>query len=83
MEKIKEFIIENFLFGDDSNLANDTLFLESGIIDSTGILELAQFIETNYYIQIEDEEFVPENLNSLNNIESFIKKKQTAWFKLI
>ena len=61
--QIKEFIIENFLFGNADGLQDDTSFLEEGIIDSTGVLELVTFIEETFSVQVEDEELIPENLN--------------------
>jgi len=74
-QKIRNFIVENFLFGNDENLNNDTSFLEEGIIDSTGVLELVTFLEETFNIQIEDEELIPENLDSLNNVTNFIEAK--------
>ena len=72
--KIKEFIIENFLFGEESDLNDDTSFLEEGIIDSTGVLELIEFLEEEFEIEIDDEDMIPENLDSLNNLEKFMAK---------
>ena len=59
----------------DENFTSETSFLEEGIIDSTGILELVTFLEETYEIQIEDEELVPENLDSINNVVQFLKRK--------
>jgi len=73
-QKIKEFIIENFLFGEESDLNDDTSFLEEGIIDSTGVLELIEFLEEEFEIEIDDEDMIPENLDSLNNLEKFIAR---------
>ena len=64
-EKIREFIIENFLFGQDEGLKDDSSFLDEGIIDSTGILELVNFIEEEYSITVDDEDLIPENLDSI------------------
>jgi len=75
IEAINKFIIENFLFGDDNNLKTDASLLENGIIDSTGVLELISFLEETYGITIEDDEMIPENLDSMNNINNFLKKK--------
>ena len=75
LSQARQFIVENYLFGDDSDLQNHTSFLENGIIDSTGILELIAFLETTYGIQIEDAELVPENLDSLDNIVGFLQKR--------
>lgn len=73
--KIKEFIVENFLFGNANGLQDNTSFLEDGIIDSTGVLELVTFLEENYNIQVEDTELIPENLDSIDNINSYIGRK--------
>jgi acyl carrier protein len=73
-QKIKDFIIENFLFGEESDLNDDTSFLEEGIIDSTGVLELIEFLEEEFEIEIDDEDMIPENLDSLNNLEKFLTK---------
>ena len=76
--KIKTFIIENFLFGSEDGLKDETSFLEEGIIDSTGILELVTFLEEEFSIAIEDEELVPENLDSINNVTAFLESKIAA-----
>ena len=75
--EIKEFIIENFLFNNGHyNLKNNDSFLENGILDSTGVLELVGFVENQYNIEILDEELIPENLDSINNLLDYIHKKQ-------
>jgi acyl carrier protein len=74
-DKLKTFIIENFLFGSEDGLKDETSFLEEGIIDSTGILELVTFLEEEFSITIEDEELVPENLDSINNVTAFMERK--------
>lgn len=74
--KIKTFIIENYLFGDDEGLGESTSFLDEGIIDSTGILELIDFISEEFSITVEDEELIPENLDSINNVVAFIGRKK-------
>lgn len=73
--KVRAFVVENFLFGDDSRLQEDTQFLESGIIDSTGVLELVGYLENAFGIRIEDDEIVPDNLNSLNGICRYLERK--------
>jgi len=74
-EQIRSYIVENFLFGDDQGLEETTSFLESGMIDSTGILEVISFLEETFSIQINDKELVPENLDSISNIINFLDKK--------
>lgn len=76
-DKIREFVINNFLLGVDNQvLSDDTSFLEQGIIDSTGILELVSFVQEAFDIRIEDMELMPDNLDSLNKLEAFIAKKK-------
>lgn len=75
--KIRDFIIENFLFGNADGLQDDTSFLEEGIIDSTGVLELVTFLEETYQIQVDDEELIPENLDSIDNVAAFLERKAT------
>jgi acyl carrier protein len=74
--EIKKFITENFLYGQDGDaMSDDASFLETGIIDSTGVLELVSFIQEKYQIYVSDDELVPENLDSLNRLAAFIEKK--------
>jgi acyl carrier protein len=75
-QSIRNYILENYLFTDDQSvLDNGDSFLNKGILDSTGILEVIYFLEDEFGIKIEDEEMVPENLDSVNNILSFLKRK--------
>jgi acyl carrier protein len=77
-QKLRDYILENFLFTDDqSALNNGDSFLEKGIIDSTGILEVIYFLEDEFSIKINDEEMLPENLDSVNNIVNFVTQKQS------
>ena len=74
---IRQFIVEKFLFGiDDPHLTNSGSFLESAIIDSTGILELVGYVEAEFGIKIEDDEMLPQNLDSLTNVSSFVIRKR-------
>jgi acyl carrier protein len=73
---IHSFILENFLFGDSGNGIKDTdSFLENGIIDSTGVLELVSFLEEKFSIEVADEELIPENLDSIANVVNYLQKK--------
>ena len=74
--QIRQFVVENFLFGQtDKQISDDQSFLESGIIDSTGVLELIGFLESNYAISIADDELVPANLDSVDRVASFVDGK--------
>lgn len=78
LQTIRKFVIDNYLFGEEGKLGNEDSFMETGIIDSTGILELVRFLESTYRIKVEDEELIPDNLDSVNKIVSFIQAKQSA-----
>lgn len=73
---VRAFIVDNFLFGDSDGLEDDMSFLDEGIIDSTGVLELVTFLEETYSISIGDEELIPENLDCITNIVAFVDKKK-------
>jgi acyl carrier protein len=74
--ELNNYIRSRFLLEDDSkNLGDDDSFLENGIIDSTGVLELVNHIEEKFKIEVEDEELVPDNLDSLNKLTSYISRK--------
>ncbi len=75
MKKVQDYIVSNFLYGDGGKLGWDTSFLKHSIIDSTGVLELVSFLEEAYHITIADDEMVPENLDSLAQIDAYLKKK--------
>ena len=78
-DAVKDFVIENFLFGDASQVLADTdSLIENGIIDSTGILELVAFIEGRYGVTVADADIVPANLDSLARITAFIASKTAA-----
>ena len=77
-DTIREFVVENFLFGENNGLKDDTSFLDEGIIDSTGILELVNFCEEEFSISVDDEELIPENLVSINNIVAYIPASQVS-----
>jgi acyl carrier protein len=75
---LRQFVRENFLFGDDGSFSDQQSFMELGIIDSTGVLELVEFLERTWGLSIEDRELVPENLDSIDNLARFIERKQQA-----
>jgi acyl carrier protein len=74
--ELRQFIVENFLFGkEDAPLASGDSLLELGIIDSTGVLELVSFLEQKYGFTIQDDELVPENLDSIDRLVKFVRRK--------
>lgn len=76
---MRNFIVMNFLFGDDSKIpAHDESLLESGLVDSTGVLELVDFLETDMGIVVADDETLPANLDSIENLTQFVMRKRSA-----
>jgi acyl carrier protein len=76
-EEVRDFIFKNFLFDDSGDALDDNdSFLEKGIIDSTGMLELVAFLEEKFGFRVEDEELVPENLDSVARLVDFISRKK-------
>ena len=73
--KVKDYIEKNFVYDQETNLKVDESLLDSGLVDSTGILEVVSFIEESFSVSIEDEEMVPDNLDSVDKIASFIVRK--------
>ena len=74
--ELRQYIIENFLFGqDDAVLTDDVSFLEQGLIDSTGVLEIVAHLEQTYGVSVEDEELVPQNFDSVNNLAAYVSRK--------
>ncbi|ESX20690.1 MULTISPECIES: acyl carrier protein [unclassified Mesorhizobium] len=75
-DRVRSFIVDNFLFGDTSHKLSDSASLiENDIIDSTAVLELVAFIEDNFGIAMVDADIVPANLDSLDRISSFIEAR--------
>jgi acyl carrier protein len=74
-DKVKTFIRENFLFDSSAQIEDDDSLLEKGIIDSVGVLELVLYLEEEYGVKLEDEEVIPENLDSIANIDNLIRSK--------
>ena len=73
---IRGFILDNFMMGrDPQDLTDSGSLLELGVIDSTGVLEMVGFLEEKYNFQVEDEDLVPENLDSIDNLVSYIQGK--------
>lgn len=78
-DTVREFLKKNYLFwSETSEIADDQSLVEEGIIDSTGILELAAFLESTFGITIADDEFVPENLDTLEAIGAYIARKRNG-----
>jgi len=73
--ELRQFIVDNFLFGRDKPFSNEDSLIENGLIDSTGVLELIAFLEEKYDIRMEQAEIVPDNLDSIQRLSDFIRRK--------
>jgi len=77
--RVRAFIEENFLFREDlSHLSDSDSLLENGVMDSTGILELVAFLESEFSLQMSDAEIVPDNLDSIGAIAGYVERKRAA-----
>lgn len=75
-QELRRFVVTNFLLGeDDAALDDDASFIEKGIVDSTGVLELVSFLEQRYAVKLDDEDLVPDNLDSIHNLLAFLERK--------
>lgn len=77
-QKVRAYIEDNFLMGGGKTLADGDSFMEHHVVDSTGFLELVTFIESAFGFRVEDEEMVPENLDSLDAIEAYVTRRLAA-----
>lgn len=77
-KEMRSYIVENFLFGDEGQLADDQSLLEYGLIDSTGILELVAFLEEHFGVHVPDEEMIPDNLDSIERLVRYVCAKSPA-----
>jgi acyl carrier protein len=76
-QSIRTYILENLLFTDDeAALVDSSSFLATGLIDSTGVLEITHFLEDTFSISVQDKDMLPENLDSVDNLVAFVKRKQ-------
>jgi len=74
--KVRAYIVDNFIMGGNADHLKDAdSFMETHVVDSTGFLELVSFIEETYGFAVDDDEMVPENLDSLDNIDAYVRRK--------
>jgi len=74
--QVRQFVCENFYIADPASFGDDTSFFEKGIVDSTAILEVVAFLEERFRIHVDDTDFIPENLDSLDRIAAFVNRKR-------
>ena len=74
--ELRQFVIDNFLFGKPyDGFADDDSFIEHGIIDSTAVMELIAFLEERYRLKLQDQDLIPENLDSINGLARFVESR--------
>jgi acyl carrier protein len=74
---IKEYIADNLLFSSNGfKYSDETSFLEEGIVDSQGVMELVMFVEDKFHITVDDLDIVPDNFDSVNLLASYIRRKK-------
>jgi acyl carrier protein len=74
-QELHDYIVHNILFGDGEKLKDDASFQKTGILDSTGFLELITFIEERFEIQVADSDVIPENFDTLRQMSAFVERK--------
>jgi len=74
-QQLHDYIVHNILFGDGERLQDDVSFQKTGILDSTGFLELITFIEETFEVQVADSDVIPENFDTLQKMSAFVERK--------
>ncbi|HMG41040.1 MAG TPA: acyl carrier protein [Acidimicrobiales bacterium] len=76
-QRVRAFLVDTFLLGDDDGFATDVSLLDSGIVDSTGVMEVVAFLEESFGIVVDDDELVADNLDSVERLAAFVARKRT------
>jgi acyl carrier protein len=76
--QVRGFVVTNFYFPDASGVADAASLLEAGVVDSTGILEVIAFLASAFGVAVEDDEIVPENLDTIERIATYVVRKTAA-----
>ena len=74
-QELRRFVIDNFLFGQEGDLQDGDSFLENGIIDSTGVLELIAFLEGRFGLELRETDLTPDNLDSIDKVARFVASR--------
>jgi acyl carrier protein len=77
LDRVRTFVTTNFYVPDPASLKDDASLIDAGIVDSTGVMEIVQFIETELGVKVADTEIVPENVDSVARIAAFVAKKKS------
>lgn len=77
-KKLRSYIEENFIVSATKGLTDEDSLLDKGVVDSTGFIELVTHLEEEFGIQVRDEEMLPENLDSIANLDAYVTRKLGA-----
>jgi len=75
---VREFLKKNYLFSDDGRIADEDSLMDKGILDSTGVLEFVGFLEKTFGLTVQDEELIPDNLDSIRHAAAFVRRKRSS-----
>lgn len=76
--QVRQFVLSNFYVADPASLRDDVSLLDSGVFDSTGVLEVISFLEKTYQMTVEEAEMIPDNLDSIRSISDYVSRKRSA-----
>lgn len=76
--QVRQFVLTNFYVADPASLRDDASLLDSGVVDSTGMMEVIAFLESTYHLTVEESEMVPDNLESIRSISQYVQRKRAA-----
>ncbi|MDQ7007453.1 MAG: acyl carrier protein [Acidobacteriota bacterium] len=74
--KIRQFLLDSYLMSEDEKVEDTDSFIEKGVLDSTGVLELVAFLEEEFSVKVLDDELTPENLDSIRLVADFVRRKR-------
>ncbi len=77
-QAVRQFLLDNFLMGSSATIADDASFMRGHVLDSSGFMELVLFLEESFGVKVEDAELMPENLDSLENIQAYVARKRAS-----
>jgi acyl carrier protein len=77
-EIIRRFVTTNFYVADPAKLGDDESLLDSGIIDSTGVLEVLAFLEQQFGVRVEDRDILPQNLDSIARLDALVARVRSS-----
>ncbi len=77
-QKIREFIVKNLYYAEDNPIRDEDSFLETGVVDSMGVMELVAFVQAEFGIQVAQQEIVVENFDSIQKLANFVRKRLPA-----